>query len=48
MGGYLGNGGLKTWYDEQGVGEPLGRFTEGCRRTRPGRRRCRTSRRSSE
>jgi pimeloyl-ACP methyl ester carboxylesterase len=22
-GGYLGNGGLKTWYNEQGVGEPL-------------------------
>jgi pimeloyl-ACP methyl ester carboxylesterase len=23
MGGYLANGGLKTWYDEHGVGEPL-------------------------
>ena len=23
MGGYLESGGLKTWWDEQGVGEPL-------------------------
>ena len=48
MGGYLEIDGLKTWYEEQGAGEPLVLLHEAWRRTRLGRPSSRISPNTSE